>query len=121
MPSCIAKRIFRFSKGPPIPTNWSSGRPSWAIGPWPSPIGNSLAGVVRPTWPPKEAGLKLLIGAEITPHDAAGLVLLATDRPGYGRLSRLHHARATRAPKGECRLQLADVADHAEGLLACVH
>ena len=41
---------------------------------------NSLAGVVRAHVAAKEVGLKLLIGAEITPEDAPPVVLLATDR-----------------------------------------
>ncbi len=81
---------------------------------------HSLAGVVRAHVAAKEAGLKLLVGAEIAPQDAAGLILLATNRAGYGRLARLLTIGHTRAPKGECHLQLDDVAAHAEGLLACV-
>ncbi len=41
---------------------------------------NSLAGVVRAHGAAKEAGLKLIIGAEITPDDAPPVVLWATDR-----------------------------------------
>src|SRR6516164_7486308 len=47
---------------------------------------NSLAGVVRAHSAAKSAGLKLLIGAEVTPLDAPPVVLLATDRAAYGRL-----------------------------------
>src|SRR5690349_17416683 len=50
---------------------------------------NSLAGVVRAHVAAKQAGLKLLIGAEITPVDAPPIVLIAPDRKSYGRLSRL--------------------------------
>lgn len=81
---------------------------------------NSLAGVVRGHVAAKEAGLKLLIGAEIVPDDGPSLVLLATDRDAYGRLSRLVTVGRRRAPKGECRLKMADVLEHAEGLLCCV-
>ncbi len=68
----------------------------------------------------KEVGLKLLIGAEITPLDAPPVVLLATDRQAYGRLSRLITLGRRNAPKGECRLTFDNVAEHAEGLIACV-
>ena len=81
---------------------------------------NSLAGVVRAHVAAKEAGLKLLIGAEIVPDDGPSVVLLATDRPAYGRLSRLITVGRRRAPKGECRLNIADILEHAEGLLCCV-
>ena len=81
---------------------------------------NSLAGVVRAHVAAKEAKLKLLIGAEITPVDAPPIVLWAMNRAGYGRLCRLITRGRQRAPKGESRLTLADVAEHAEGLLAGV-
>src|ERR1700689_3009022 len=81
---------------------------------------NSLAGVVRAHVAAKEVGLKLLIGAEITPIDASPIVLLATDRPAYGRLSRLITRGRRKAEKGSCLLSFDDVAEHAEGLLACV-
>lgn len=50
---------------------------------------NSLAGVVRAHTAAKQLNLKLLIGAEIVPADGPPVVLLATDRPAYARLSRL--------------------------------
>ena len=81
---------------------------------------NSLAGVVRAHVAAKSAGLKLLIGAEVTPVDAPPAVLLATDRAAYGRLCRLLTRGRRNAPKGECRLTLDDIAEHAEGIVACV-
>lgn len=81
---------------------------------------NSLAGVVRAHVAAREAGLKLLIGAEITPTDAPPVILLATDRPAYGQLSTLiTHGRRS-ADKGTCRLGFDDISRHAAGLLACV-
>jgi len=79
---------------------------------------NTLAGVVRAHAAARECGLKLLIGAEITPRDAPPIILLATDRAAYGRLSRLLTCGKRRAPKGECELYFADVAEHAAGLIA---
>jgi error-prone DNA polymerase len=81
---------------------------------------NSLAGVVRAHVTAKEMGLKLLIGAEVTPDDAPPVVLLATDRAAYGRLCRLLTTGRRRAPKGECHLTFDDVAQQAAGLLACI-
>ena len=81
---------------------------------------NSLAGVVRAYAAAKDIGLKLLIGAEITPQDAWPVILWATDRAAYGRLARLITCGRRRAPKGQCQLTLDDVAQHAEGLLAGV-
>ena len=81
---------------------------------------NSLAGVVRAHGAAKDLGVKLLIGAEITPHDAPPVVLLATDRAAYGRLARLITKGRRRAEKGECRVCFNDVAEHATGLIAAV-
>ena len=81
---------------------------------------NSLAGVVRAHVAAKEVGLKLLIGTECTPGDAPPVVLLATDRKSYGRLTRLLTVGRRRAPKGECLLTFDDIVQHEQGLLACV-
>ncbi len=48
------------------------------------------------------------------------VVLLATDRAAYGRLARLLTVGRRRAAKGECLLNLDDIAHHHEGLLALV-
>src|SRR5687767_3737452 len=81
---------------------------------------NSLAGVVRAYGAAKQLGLKLIVGAEITPHDASPVVLWATDRASYGRLARLITLGRRRAEKGACLLAFDDLAAHAEGLLAGV-
>lgn len=81
---------------------------------------NTLAGVVRAHVAAKEVGLPILIGSEITPNDTLPVVLLATDRASYGRLSQLITLGRRRAEKGSCTLFLDDIASHAEGLLACV-
>jgi len=81
---------------------------------------NSLAGVVRAHMAAKQVGLKLLIGAELTPDDAPPLVVWATDRASYGRLARLITCGRRRAAKGEFQLTLADIAQHSAGLLAAV-
>jgi len=81
---------------------------------------NSLAGVVRAHVAAKDAGLKLLVGAEVTPLDAPPVVLLATDRASYGRLCRLITQGRCRVPKGQCLLRFEDLEEHQDGLLACV-
>ncbi len=70
---------------------------------------NSLAGVVRAHVAAKECGLRLIIGAEITPADAPSLVLLAPHRTAYARLARLITRGRLRRPKGECEIRLADL------------
>jgi error-prone DNA polymerase len=81
---------------------------------------NSLAGAVRMHVAAKEKGLKLLIGAEITPDDAPAILVYAPDISAYGRLSRLITRGRRSAEKGDCRLGFDDVAEHAAGLLAAI-
>ncbi|MSQ96506.1 MAG: error-prone DNA polymerase [Gemmataceae bacterium] len=79
---------------------------------------NSLAGIVRAHQAAKTAGLKLLIGAEITPIDGSPVVLLAMNLAGYRNLSQLITRGRRCAEKGDCRLTVDDVAEYAEDLLA---
>jgi error-prone DNA polymerase len=81
---------------------------------------NSVAGIVRAHVAAKEAGLKLLIGAEITPVDASPVLFWAIDRRGYAHLARLITRGRRAAPKGECCCRFDDLADLAGGLLAGV-
>jgi error-prone DNA polymerase len=63
-------------------------------------------------------GVKLLAGSQVTVADGSSIVLLATDRRGWGSLCRLLSVGRLRSPKGECRVEWREVAEHAEGLLA---
>jgi error-prone DNA polymerase len=78
----------------------------------------SFAGAVRAHVAAGKYGLKLIIGAELRFDDGLKLVLLATDRESYGRLSALiTHARM-RAPKGSYHLARADLDWNLDGCLA---
>lgn len=81
---------------------------------------NSLAGVVRAHVSAKNSRVRLLIGAEIVPVDGAATVLLPVSRAGYARLSSLITRGRCKAPKGECRLTVHDIAEHADELQCCV-
>jgi error-prone DNA polymerase len=81
---------------------------------------SSVAGVVRAHVAAKKTGQKLVIGAEITMADAGAVLLWAMNREGYGRLCRLLTRGRRQAPKGECHLTFADVAEHSHGLLVGV-
>jgi error-prone DNA polymerase len=78
----------------------------------------SLAGVVRAHVAAKDLGLPLIIGSEITLDDGLRLVLLATDREGYGRLSSLITLGRRREKKGLYSLGGADLASGLPGCLA---
>ena len=64
------------------------------------------------------SSFQLIIGAEITPMDAAPLVLWVKNRKGYANLCRLITLGRRRAEKGQCLLDVGDIANHAEGLIA---
>ncbi len=76
---------------------------------------NTLAGVVRAHVAAKAVGLSLVVGARLDLVDAPSLLCYPGDRAAYGRLARLISQGQRRAPKGECRLALADVLDQGEG------
>jgi error-prone DNA polymerase len=69
----------------------------------------SLAGVVRAHQATKAAGLKLLVGSEMTTADGLKLVFLARNREGYGNLSALITLARRRAEKGGYTLQRHDL------------
>src|SRR5574343_110781 len=69
----------------------------------------SLAGVVRAHQAAKKAGLRLLIGSELTTADGLKLVFLARNREGYGNLSALITLARRRAEKGAYTLQRHDL------------
>ncbi|MFP5381084.1 MAG: error-prone DNA polymerase [Gammaproteobacteria bacterium] len=78
----------------------------------------SLAGIVRAHVAAKEVGIKLVVGSELRLEDGPRVVLLATDRAGYGNLSTLVTRGRRSALKGYYRLTLADLADGVPGCLA---
>ncbi|MBI2296943.1 MAG: error-prone DNA polymerase, partial [Betaproteobacteria bacterium] len=77
----------------------------------------SVAGAVRAHVAAKETGLKLIIGAEIRLDDGLKLVLLATNREGYGSLCALITRGRMRSAKGSYRLERGDLE---EGLPDCL-
>ncbi|WP_297832617.1 error-prone DNA polymerase [Pseudomonas sp.] len=90
----------------------------------------SFAGVVRAHLAAKELGLHLVIGSqmEITPEDGSppfSLLILATNRNGYGNLSELITVGRMRAEKGTYQIRPRDIAApvgdlvHLRGLPDC--
>lgn len=69
----------------------------------------SVAGVVRAHEAASERGLPLIIGAEFTTVQEHRLVLLATDRAGYGQLCQLITLARGRRAKGDYALELNDL------------
>ncbi|MEQ9498278.1 MAG: error-prone DNA polymerase [Deltaproteobacteria bacterium] len=86
---------------------------------------DGLYGVVRAYNAAREHNLEVIVGSEVhfdvdarTGRESPGLVLLATDRDSYARLSRLLTLGRRRVGKGGFQLRFDDVAQHAEGLQA---
>ena len=90
---------------------------------------NTLAGVVRafaasrdekhPKNPGKDR-IRLLVGSRLETRDGCSLLAYPTDLDAYKRLSRLLTLGNRRTEKGQCDIDFADLAAHAEGLLAIV-
>ncbi len=78
----------------------------------------SLAGVVRAHGAAKESGLRLIIGSEVQLQDGPKLVLLASTRQGYGRISELITLGRRRSGKGRYELRWDDLDDGMPGCLA---
>ena len=78
----------------------------------------SLAGVVRAHLAAREAGLRLIVGTELTLAQGERLLLYAPDRAAYGNLSELITAGRRAAEKGRYHLTRDDIAQGAKGCLA---
>ncbi len=78
----------------------------------------SVAGVVRAHEAAKEFPIQLIIGSEIRLEDGVKLVLLATNREGYGNLCSLITRGRTRGNKGGYRLMRDDLSGGLPGCLA---
>ena len=77
----------------------------------------SVAGVVRAYEAARDLQFNLVIGSEFTLVDGLKLVLLCTDIRGYENLCELITKARRAAPKGEYRLERADI-EATQGLLA---
>ena len=78
----------------------------------------SLAGIVRAHVAAKACGLKLIVGSEIRFEDGPGILLLATDRTGYGNLSELITQGRRSDIKGSYNLSLKNIQTGLPGCLA---
>jgi error-prone DNA polymerase len=78
----------------------------------------SFAGTVRAHAAARKCGLKLIVGTELRLDDRLTLVLLATDRESYGRLSALITHGRMHAAKGSYHLMRTDLEQDLGGCLA---
>jgi error-prone DNA polymerase len=84
---------------------------------------DGVYGIVRAHVRAKELGLRIIVGAQVTVQDTEvspprHVVLLAIDRPGYGRLCQLLSAGRARCPKGQSRILTSELRAVGPGLVA---
>ncbi|UXC90748.1 error-prone DNA polymerase [Sphingobium sp. RSMS] len=78
----------------------------------------SVAGVVRGWEAQKATQVRMIPGTRVDLTDGRALLLYPTDRSAWSRLTRMLSVGKARGGKGCCLLHWADVANHAEGLIA---
>ena len=81
---------------------------------------NSVSGVVRADVAAREAGIRFLPGARLTPRDGPEVICYPCDRAAWGRLCRLLTLGKRRAVKGQCDFSLTELCAHAEGQVLLV-
>lgn len=79
---------------------------------------NSLAGIVRAHVAAKSCGIPLAVGCRIVLADGNAVLVYPENRAAYARLCGLLTLGKRRAPKGSCHLELADLLEHNDGMLA---
>ena len=79
---------------------------------------DGVYGVVRAHVKAREAGVKLIIGSQVTLVDESTILLLAQDRRGYANLCWLITKGRLRSEKGTSAVTWDEVCAHAPGLLA---
>ncbi|WEK45243.1 MAG: error-prone DNA polymerase [Candidatus Andeanibacterium colombiense] len=77
----------------------------------------SVAGVVRGWDGQKTTGCRMLPGARVSTREGHAILLYPIDRAAWSRLTRLLSIGKARGGKGNCLLDLADVAAHAENMV----
>jgi len=75
-------------------------------------------GSVRLHTSAREAGLRAIVGVELTMEDESVVPLLVANRDGYRALCRLITTAKLRAPKGESRVLWTELAEISAGLFA---
>lgn len=81
---------------------------------------DGVYGVVRAHVAAREAGLHLIVGAQVSVGGTERVVLLAMDRVGYAHLCRLITRGRLRSPKGQSIVGWEEVCEHSQGLIALV-
>ena len=78
----------------------------------------TLAGIVRAHQRGEETNTRCIIGTRLDLTDGASVLVYPTDQPAYARLCRLLTLGKSRAGKGGCDLNWADLAAAGDGMIA---
>lgn len=76
---------------------------------------NTFAGVVRAHAAAQEAGMRFIVGVRLHLQSGEEILAYPIDRKAYGRLCRLLTIGKRRTVKGDCKLNMDDVLEWAEG------
>jgi error-prone DNA polymerase len=79
---------------------------------------DGVYGIVEAHVAAREAGIKLIVGSEVSVDDGSTVVLLATDRAGYGNLCQLITVGRRRSEKGTSVVGWREVYERQAGLIA---
>jgi error-prone DNA polymerase len=79
---------------------------------------DGVYGIVEAHVAAKEAGVKLIVGSEVSIEDGSAIVLLATNRNGYANLCQLITLGRRRCEKGTSSVGWREVYEHAPDLIA---
>ena len=87
---------------------------------------HAIDGPTKPEAPPPEDAPirslpRLIPGARLRLADGREVTALPTDRPAWGRLTRLLTLGKRRTTKGDCRLHIEDLAEWREGMRLILH
>ncbi|HEX4824468.1 MAG TPA: error-prone DNA polymerase [Candidatus Polarisedimenticolaceae bacterium] len=79
---------------------------------------DGVYGIVEAHVKAKETGVKLIVGSEVSIEDGSTVVLLATNRAGYGNLCQLLTIGRRRSEKGTSVVGWREVYEHASDVIA---
>ena len=113
-----ARSAFSFLRGGSLPETLAQAAAQAGLGALALCDRDGVHGAVRLHLTAKAAGVRGLVGAELTLEDGAVVPVLAASQAGYRQLCGLLTTAHLRAPKGEGRVNWAELAGDNDGLIA---
>ena len=113
-----ARSAFSFLRGASLPETLAQAAAHAGLGALALCDRDGVHGAVRLHMTAKTAGLRALVGAELSLEDGTVVPVLAASQAGYRQLCGLLTAANLRAPKGEGRVTWAELAGDNDGLIA---